>query len=260
MHLPKIIFRKMTLDENIDLVKWAYFEDNGSCDIHEFVLEYFPDLRDLTDNTPKEKVYQKIEEVVTKDYETYSKRIEEEVKRYNAIWKDMNDPYFIKISAYLNIEWPDEINQIDARVGLTPTCPRYLDEHAFALPTNMSEESIIRVSAHESLHFLWMEKFKQLYPNTRRREFDSPYYPWQYSEMVTDPILNSNEINNILHVQEESYDCYYEMQYEGMSIIEGLRRIYTLPDCIEDKIIKGYEFAVKALDFAKEETQRNYKK
>ena len=254
MHLPKIIFRKMTLKENIDLVKWAYFEDNGSCDIHEFVLEYFPDLRDLTSDTAKAEVYQKIEEVVTKDYELYSRRIEEEVKRYNALWESINDSYFTKISEYLNILWPEDIERIDARVGLTPIFPRYLDEHAFSITTNLKEESIIRVAAHETLHFLWMEKFKQLYPNTKRREFDSPYYPWQYSEMVTDPILNSNEINSILHVNEESYDCYYEMQYEGVSLIEGLRKIYASSDCIEEKIKKGYEFATKALDCNTKET------
>ncbi len=248
MHLPKIVFRKMTLKENIELVQWAYYEDNSSCGIHEFVLEYFPALRELTSATSKEEAYQKIEEVVTNDYESYSNRIEEEVERYNALWQSINDPYFAKISEYLNIEWPEDIDIIDARVGLTPTFPRYLDERAFAITTNMNEESVIRVSAHESLHFLWMEKFKQLFPNTKRREFDSPYYPWQYSEMVTDPILNSKEINSLLHVNEESYDCYYEMQYEGTSIIEGLRQIYTSTDCIEDKIVKGYTYAVQALD------------
>lgn len=255
MHLPTIVFRKMTLEENINLIKWAYFDDNGSCDIHEFVLQYFPKLRELSKNATEDEVHKKIEEIVSQDYVEHSKHMDEEVERYNELWKDINDKYFTKISEYLNIKWPEKIDIIDASVGLTPTFPRHLDEHSFSLTTGMEEKSVIRVSAHETLHFIWMEKFKELFPKTKRREFDSPYYPWQYSEMVTDPILNSKEINAILHVKEESYDCYYEMEYEGKSIIEGLREIYSSSDSIENKIKKGYAFATLALDFNKEKSK-----
>ena len=42
------------------------------------------------------------------------------------------------------------------------------------------------------------------------------------------------------------------MEYEGKSIIEGLREIYSSSDSIENKIKKGYTFATLALDFNKE--------
>ena len=42
MTLPKIMFKEMTLQENIDVIKWAYFETNGVLSVHDFTIKYFP--------------------------------------------------------------------------------------------------------------------------------------------------------------------------------------------------------------------------
>ena len=42
MFLPKIKFREMTLEENIDVIKWTYFVDDGVLSIHDFTVKYFP--------------------------------------------------------------------------------------------------------------------------------------------------------------------------------------------------------------------------
>ena len=71
MKVSKIIFKEMTLEENIDTIKWAYFENNGALSVHDYTIEYFPELAIFDDNTPKEIVYKKIEEVVTKEYNQF---------------------------------------------------------------------------------------------------------------------------------------------------------------------------------------------
>lgn len=40
--IPIIKFREMTLQENIDTIKWAYYEKNGSLSVHDFTISYFP--------------------------------------------------------------------------------------------------------------------------------------------------------------------------------------------------------------------------
>lgn len=47
MALPKIMFKEMTLQENIDVIKWAYFENNGALSVHDFTIKYFPQLANL---------------------------------------------------------------------------------------------------------------------------------------------------------------------------------------------------------------------
>lgn len=76
MNIPKIKFRKMTLQENIDLVKWSYFEDSGSLNVHKYTIQCFPELADIGKEKTKEEVYAIIEQVVTSDYKKYSDRIE----------------------------------------------------------------------------------------------------------------------------------------------------------------------------------------
>lgn len=85
MSIPTIKFREMTLKENIDVIKWAYFEDNGALSVYDFTIQYFPELANLDSNLSQEKVYKAIEDVVTNDYNKYKDRIINETERYNLL-------------------------------------------------------------------------------------------------------------------------------------------------------------------------------
>ena len=241
--IPKIIFRKMTLEENIEIIKWAYFEDNGLLSVHDYTIEYFPELADLDKSLSKDEIYKIIEKVVAKNYTKYEKEIELDVNRYNNLWEKYNDLYFTNLSKYFNVEWVNDSNIIDASVGLIPTFPRYLDTNSFSIGTNVSDIQLIEVSAHETLHFWWFIKWKKLYPEISRRQYDSPYLSWQYSEMVTDPILNNPPFNKIFDfLEEKGYDSFYEM-YDGDELVmDKLRDIYKEDISIDDKIKKGFEY------------------
>ena len=45
---------------------------------------------------------------------------------------------------------------------------------------------------------------------TSKKEYNSPYLVWQYSEMVTDPILNNEPFSNIFDFIEHSYDSFLQ--------------------------------------------------
>ena len=59
MKIPKIIFREMTLEENIETIKWAYYEDNGDLSVHDFTIEYFPELKELKKTHQKKQYIKK---------------------------------------------------------------------------------------------------------------------------------------------------------------------------------------------------------
>ena len=240
--MPIVRFREMTKEENIEIIKWAYYENNGTLSVHDYTLEYYPELKNL-DNEDKKIVYKKIEEVVANNYETYKERIKSEVERYNKIWENYNDSYFNLLSNYLEIEWPN-VEVIEATVGLIPVFPRYLDTFSFSVGTGLEDPKIIEVAAHETLHFLWFEKWKMIHPETPIREYDSPYITWQYSEMVTDPILNSNSFADLFKniFTEKGYDSFYEL-YDGDTLVmDNLRNIYNKNISIEEKMNKGFDY------------------
>lgn len=246
MNIPKIIFKPMSLEENINVIKWAYYEGNGDLSVYDYTIKYFPMLAGL-ENSSKEEVYKKIEEVVTHYYLKSKDRIDNEVNKYNNWWIDYNDEYFAKLSDYFNIEFPDEIKLIEAEVGLIPVFPRYLDTYSFAIGVGVDEDKLIETCAHETLHFLWFRKWKELYPDTKREEYESPYFVWKYSEIVEDPILNNKPFSDMFKFEEHVYDSFYELSYEGKKVIEVLRDIYKKDIPIEEKIKNGFEYLEKAL-------------
>jgi len=60
--------------------------------------------------------------------------------------------------------------------------------------------------------------------------------------MVTDPILNSKDINNILKIKEKAYDSFYSITDGDNIMMEKLISIYNTNDSIENKIINGFEY------------------
>ena len=248
MFLPKIKFREMTLQENIDVIKWAYFENNGVLNVHDFTIKYFPELANLDSNLAKNKIYKIIEEVVTNDYKKYNNRIITETKKYNSLWEKYNNKYFATLSLYFDIKWPNNMHEIVATVGLIPVFPRYLDDFSFSIGTGVDELQLLEVCAHETLHFLWFEKWKQMHPETPRRPYDSPYSLWQYSEMVTDPILNNKPFSEMFDFIERGYDSFYEIDDDGCKVMDKLRDIYSKDISIEEKINQGFEYIDRILN------------
>lgn len=243
MHIPKIVFEPLSLEQNIDLVKWAYFEDNDSLNIHVLTINMFEELKNVDKNYTKEQIYLLIEQIVTKRYNENIEKINNEVKKYNQIWEKYNNKYFTELSKYLNINWPKELKIINGFVGIIPVCPRYLDTFDFCISINTKEQDLIRICAHETCHFLWFEKWKSIYPEIPRYEYDSPYNTWKYSEMVVDPIINSKEINKILKIKEKAYDSFYEIKDKNDNyMMDELNKIYKTNITIENKIKKGFEY------------------
>ena len=242
--IPKVVFRPMTVDENIAVIEWAYFDNNGSLDVHNYVLEYYPELSNM-EGCEKKVILDRIKDVVSKDYYHYEQKIKDEVIRYQDTWDKYNDNYMLAVSKYLNCDW-DNICSISASVGLIPTFPRYLDIYSFSLSTNVSRDKLIETVCHETLHFLWFLKWKSLFPSANRREFDSPFMPWVYSEIVVDPILNSI-FDEKLSVPFKAYDSFYDYQYQGRNVIDVLKDIYYDNNPIEEKIIRGYQYVSEAV-------------
>lgn len=239
--IPIIKFREMTLQENINTIKWAFYEKNGSLSVHDFTVNYFPELSIFDSDTPQEVVYRKIEEVVSKEYNECLERIKSETKRYNDIWKKYNDKYFSMLSTYFEIEWPN-IDVIESTVGLIPAFPRYLDEFSFSIGIGAEDWKLVETSVHETLHFMWFEKWKQIHPETPRREYDSPYITWKYSEMVTDPILNNKPFSELFSFEEQGYGSFYTI-YDGEELVmDNLRKIYAEDISIDEKINKGFTY------------------
>lgn len=248
MFLPKVIFEEMSLEENIDIIKWMYFDNNDVFSTHDFIIKYFPELANLASDLPRAKIYEIIAKTITSNYNKNKDRIAKDTEKYNSIWKKYNDKYLATLSSYLGINWPNNRDEIVVTVGLIPVFPRNLDDFSFSIGIGVDEEQLLMVCAHETLHFLWFEKWRQIHPETPRREYDTPYLVWQYSEMVTDPILNNKPFSDMFDFKERGYDSFYEIEENGSKVMDNLRNLYSKDIPIEEKINQGYEYISSILD------------
>lgn len=235
MKYPKVIFKPMSLKRNIEQVKWAYNLDGDLMSPHYYTLQYFPEL----ENIPKKELNNEIEKVVSDRYNRKLDVIKAEVERYNNLWGSYNNKYIETLCRYLNTTFSADI--IKVRVGLMPVNPRDVHDNSFDVDINISDEQMIDTCAHEICHFVWFNKWKELYPDCKEEEYDDGIV-WKYSEIVVDPILNSKEINDILNINCRAYDVFYEMTDNDQLVIENLRNIYNTNDSIENKIIDGYNY------------------
>lgn len=248
MKVPKILFEPMTLDDNIDLVKFAYFEEDGLLSVHSYTLDMFPELANIDPNLSKKKKEKIVEDVVTEAYKKNEKNITRDVERYNKVWNDFNDDYMNALCEYLNIEFPKDVDYIHATVGVIPIFPRYLSSMSFSISIGVDNKKILETCAHETCHFLWFIKWKELYPKSKASLYESPSITWQYSEMVVDPILNSPMINEIIRVKEEAYGSFYVLKDQNNHfIMRELDKIFKEKTTIEERIKKGYEYIEEAL-------------
>lgn len=55
--MPRVRFKVMSLEENIENIKWMFFDTNGEFSIRDAVVQYFPDLKESVNLTSKQEVY-----------------------------------------------------------------------------------------------------------------------------------------------------------------------------------------------------------
>ena len=225
MNIPKVRFKAMSLEENIELVKWSYNEKNDNLDLHKHTIECFPEL----ENNPN------IEEVVTKSYKASIDKIIDAVEKYNELWEPYNSKFFRELFNYLEVE--NNVDYIDAKIGIIPVFPRDINNYSFSISINIDDEKVVETVAHETLHFYWFKKWLEIYPDTPKEHLESPYIEWLYSEMVTDPILNNKPFNEMFSFTERGYDSFYKNE----ELMNKLRNIYMTNEHIIDKIKNGYE-------------------
>lgn len=243
MKLPKVVFKPMTLKDNIEIIKWAFYEDNDVNNVRNYALKYMPELSKIENGLSKEETYERITSIVKRKYEHSEEEINDDVKRYDSLWKEYNDKYFEMMSKYFDIAWPS-MEEIEVTVGLIPVFPRNINTFSFSIGVGLDEASLLRISAHETLHFMWFEKWRQIHPETSKEEYECPNIVWQYSEMVTDPILNNKPFRELFSnlFDEKGYDSFYEL-YDGETLVmDELKSIYNENVSIEEKMNKGFNY------------------
>lgn len=226
MEYPSVEFKKLSLEDNIKIVKWAYSQDD-SLNTRKLVDDYFPGINDET-----------LETLVTNMYNEVSNVFSESINNYETYWNSICNEYFNEIFAYLSdYEYKEKLT---VYVGLLPIAPRDIFNNEIYINIGMPKDRFLNIITHEVLHFVWFDKFKKLYPNIPTQEFNAPYISWIYSELVTPIILNKESIVKLTNAKEE---CLYDFMTDD--VMNKLDEILSQDKQIDDRIKEGYEYIKK---------------
>ncbi len=246
MIYPKVQFKVLAIEENLEQLVWYAKKENSSnspLDFFVFLLKLFPDLKGkIIDGMSDEELYQILKKEAQPVLEDLAKN-SKDIERYQHIWNKVNDDVMRDLENKLNIKWPRN-KKIVCRVGLLPVCPRDIQNFTFDVNYGMCDDDLIATGIHEICHFLYFEKWKEIYPNYTEEEFDFPHIAWYLSEAMIDPLLNNESFKKYTKKDLSSYSVFYETYIEDKSIITTLRE-YVEDYEIEEAIKKGYAYFQK---------------
>ncbi len=243
--IPKIKFELMSLEEIAGILEWAIIIDKGILPTSNYVLQLYPELQNIKNwkNFSSNERSNIIKKLIKDNYINSKNEYKNILCNYKIIWEKYNNDFMYNLSKVLNINWSNELKVISVKAGKIPIYPREIDTHSFYIG-KMEEESFIETVMHECCHFLYFEKWKELFKNWKIEEFESPHIIWHLSEIAIDPILNNSEIQKVYKHDFRAYKNFYSININGKNLMETIKNIYN-ENTIENAIIKSYEFVLQ---------------
>lgn len=246
--IPKVEFCVRKIEEDYEVI--IHFLNLGSkknsWDWSQIVFKIYPKLEE---NLKKGKTKSKKKEIVRKFFKEYYKENKKSIEgireKFQEEWNKISDGYMNALSEVLEIKWSKQDKKIYALLSLNPICPRWIKERTFNVYYNFDLNVMKSISMHEILHFLWFEKWKQIFPETNEKEFDSPYLVWKLSEIVPKAILSDEKIQKIFKHKPLVYDEWKFARINGKPLLSQIGEIYHYRKNFEDFVRKTWEFIKK---------------
>jgi hypothetical protein len=241
--LPKITFKIKPLNRYVDVLYYFLNPRGGSWDWSKGILREYPVLQKKLDflndyNKKNEVIYEFFKEVEIKEKANLNLKR----KRFEESWNKINDRALKTLSEIVEKDWPKRDKIINAYVTLNPICPRWIKQRTFDLFYKFNMQKMKAVSLHELLHFIYFEKWKEIFPKTNEKEFEGPGLVWELSEMVPPIILSDKRMQKILRHTPSVYNEYKTLKIKNKPILEYLQKFYDNRRDFEDFLTTSWRF------------------
>ena len=242
--LPKIKFVAMSFEDNMETIAMFIYDELNSNNQANTI--YFKNIyKEISNIDFSKKDMNEISYILQKRLKnSWNKQMtnyEEKVNDFQNNWNSINDEVMNDLSSRLNIKWTKDCSTIEARVGHLYYCPRDIKERVFTVRITDDIDNMRAVAIHEICHFLYFEKWKQLFNDYNEKHYNIPHIIWYLSEAIIDPLLNNETFTKYTNIEIPSYQQFYETKINNESIIDRLRKIMK-DNSIEEAIKISYEY------------------
>jgi len=244
---PHIIVSKIDPDKNIDLVaRWispSFNKVNKTLPFAESTYALFPDLRGKIGADMSAAQIRRIAALSVKRKLKENKGlIEEKIDFLQAYFHSINDGLLTALADVHETKWPADCTRINCYVGYIPRCPRDVVAKQFWVSCSMKDETIIKASVHEMGHFVFYEKWKEIYGPVLPKDLGRPSPRWYLEEMAVDPLLNDCAIQQIVPMEQRAYPQFYSEAINGTPIMDYIKSFYANRKSMEDFIANAFRF------------------
>jgi hypothetical protein len=141
-------------------------------------------------------------------------------------WHEIEKRYFFLLTKIMDTGWPKKKKDITAMLSINPICPRLLKDWSFFINYKYKVKDAVEVIMHETCHFLYFKKWKELFPETKLKQCESPYIEWHLSELIAPIILNDPRIQIFLRQKAVFYEEHQKIKICGVSAPIYFSRLY----------------------------------
>lgn len=224
----RVVYEVPDVEKQISLFK--YFLNINKKFQNSLYIEY-PDLK-----------RNDLNEFVKLLYHSKKNELESIKEEVQEGWNDVEEKVLEEFSNILHKEWT--LEKIPGGISLLPFSTRDLKEKRFDVFYRKNIQSILKTTTHELFHFIYFDKWKEIFPNTSIEEMDYPNPIWALSEVALPIMLNNSKVKDILGIEFKDYPMFENEMYEGESIVLHIKKIYE-ENLVEDFLKKSYEYILR---------------
>lgn len=225
---PKVKFKIPKIDSIIESLDYFLNPPRGEESWKFGILREYPDLeKELSGVKDREKRILIGHEFFYRLQKEKEKVLRSTKRKFQDSWNAINDSVMNVLSVVVEKDWEPRDKIITARICLNPICPRYLDERTFDMYYKCKTRRMKEIAIHELLHFIWFEKWEQVFPKTPKRHFDHPYLEWELSEVVPKIILSDGRVQNVFKHDPVGYIEHANKRIGKKPIYAHIEEIYN---------------------------------
>ncbi len=241
--LPKVKFRVAPLDDYFSELHRFLNPDANHYDWSGGVLKKYPGLKDKLQSVTDVKEREKIEQGFFEEVEREElPKMEIAREEFQKAWDKIGDDLMRALSEILEIDWGENDRKITATLTLNPIMPRFPEQRMFRVFYGADAEHAIDTVIHESLHFLYFEKWSLIFPEIKADKTGKDNPAWKLSEIVTGVIPNDPRIQFIFKHEFHTYREFQNTNIDGKPLVSHIQRLYDEREDFADFLRKAWEF------------------
>ena len=246
MIIPKLQFKIADLDNRLKIAN-TILNESPKENYKKRILSEYPTLKQRLKNINSEQEKTKI---TNKFFRHIQKEIKgktiKSMNTFQKTWNSISENAMNAISEVINIPWPKHLQNFTTNISFLPIPSKQStinDQHLtkdIYYKSNVQEmkDTII----HELIHFLYFEKWKQIFPKTPQEHFEHPHLEWKMSEIVIKAILNDNKIQKITALKPQTYPKYEKIIINDNLLLNHIDKFYKEKTSFENFLKTTWKF------------------